>query len=268
MNNIIFLGTAGDSLIYGKQYRASGGIVIKTNNNQLHIDPGPGTLVRAAQMKINIRETTGILVSNNTVLKSNDINALISGMTYSGLDHKGVVVAHRSILEGTEEVSPMIRRDSINFVEKTISLDEGKKVAINDSEIYATKTFNTNSIGFKIVSPDFIIGYTSDTEYRAELADDFKDVNILIVNCRNPENVKEKGTMNSNDIIKLVEKVKPALTVLTGFGIKMIEHDPINETRKIQKTTGCQTMAAKDGLIIDPTSYSAKNKQSRIRSYI
>lgn len=267
-DNIIFLGTAGDSIIYSKQFRASGGIVIKTDNNQLHIDPGPGCLVRAMQTKVNIRETTGILVSNYSILRSNDLNALISGMTYSGLDHKGVVAAHKSIIEGTEGLKPLIREECFNYVEKAIALETGKKVGINDSEIFATKTFNSEAIGFKITTSGFILGYTSDTEFRAELAEEFEDVNILIINCKNPEGFKEKGSMNTTDIIKLLEKIKPELTVITGFGIKMIEHDPINEARKIQKATGCQVMAAKDGLIINPTSYSAKNKQSRIKSYI
>ncbi len=267
-NNIIFLGTAGDSIIYGKQFRASGGIVIKTDNNQLHIDPGPGTLVRAMQTKINVRETTGILVSNYSILRSNDLNALISGMTYSGLDHKGVIAAYTSIIKGSESLRPLIRNECFNYVEKAIALETGKKVGINNAEIHATKTFNADSIGFKIITLDFVLGYTSDTEFRAELAEEFEDVNILIVNCKNPEGIKEKGSMNTADVIKLLEKIKPELTVITGFGVKMIEHDPINEARKIQKATGCQVMAAKDGLIINPTSYSAKNKQSRLKSYI
>ncbi len=268
INNIIFLGTAGDSIIYGKQYRGSGGIIIKTPNTQLHLDPGPGSLVRAAQMKINIRETTGILVSNTTILKSNDLNALINGMTYSGLDHKGVIIADKKVIEGDEENPPLINRECLSFVEKAIGLEVGKKAAINDIEVHAVKTFGTESVGFKIITPNYVIGYTSDTEYRAELAEEFKDINIFIVNCKNPEGVKEKGTLNTLDVIKLVEKIKPDLTILTGFGIKMLEHDPINEARKIQKTTSHQTMAAKDGLIINPNSYSAFNKQSRLKSYI
>jgi ribonuclease BN (tRNA processing enzyme) len=267
VNDIIFLGTAGDSKLFGKQYRASGGIVIVTNNTQLHIDPGPGSLVRAVQMKVNVRETTGILVSNNTILKSSDVNALISGMTYEGLDHKGVVVAQRNVIEGNEDDHPTITRECLSYVEKAIGLEVGQKVGINDTEVLATKTFGTESIGFRITCPDFIIGYTSDTEYRAELASSFENVNVLIVNCKNPESIKEKSSMNTTDIISLVEKVKPSLTILTGFGIKMIEHDPISEARKIQKETGCQVMAAKDGLRINPTAYSAKNKQKRLQGF-
>ena len=266
-NNIIFLGTAGDSITFGKQYRASGGIIIKIDDTQLHIDPGPGTLVRAVQMKINVRETTGILVSNDSILRSNDLNALISGMTYQGLDHKGVIVTQKRIIEGDDETTPLIKRECLSFVEKAIGLEVGKKVGINDCEVHATKTFGTDSVGFKIITPDCVIGYTSDTEFRAELIDEFEDVNILIINCKNPEILKEKYSLNTLDVIKILEKIKPNLTVITGFGIKMLEHDPINEARKIQKATGCQVMAAKDGLTINPLSYSARSKQKRLHKF-
>ena len=46
---IIFLGTGGDSIVVGKQLRASGGIILQIDDNQFHIDPGPGALVRARQ---------------------------------------------------------------------------------------------------------------------------------------------------------------------------------------------------------------------------
>ena len=63
------------------------------------------------QTKVNVRETTGILVSNYSILRSNDLNALISGMTYSGLDHKGVIAAHTTIIKGSETLRPLIREE-------------------------------------------------------------------------------------------------------------------------------------------------------------
>jgi len=266
-NNIIFLGTAGDSIIYGKQYRSSGGIIFKLSGIQLHLDPGPGALVRASQFKINIRETTGILISSPSVLRSNDINALIGGMTYDGLDHKGVVVGLFLSIQDSEN-SSIIRSESFSFVEKVISLKPDQKVGINNIDILAKKSFgDLNSINFKIYSPEFVIGYISESIYDSKLIEDFSDVDILIVNCKNPESVKSSKSLNTLDVIKLVEGIKPSLTVITGFGIKMLESDPIIEARKIQKTTGHQTIAAKDGLVLNPGSYATKSRQSRLGNF-
>ena len=47
MDNFIkFLGTAGARVVVSKQLRASGGVWIKYQDTNLHIDPGPGALVR------------------------------------------------------------------------------------------------------------------------------------------------------------------------------------------------------------------------------
>ena len=47
----------------------------------------------------------------------------------------------------------------------------------------------------------------------------------------------------------------------------MIEADPISEAREIQKITGCQVIAAKDGTSINPATYAAKASQKTLRSY-
>ncbi|MDP7476371.1 MAG: hypothetical protein QF655_01925, partial [Candidatus Woesearchaeota archaeon] len=54
-SSIIFLGTGGDSYVVGKQLRASGGIILQINDDQYHIDPGPGALVMAKETGINLR---------------------------------------------------------------------------------------------------------------------------------------------------------------------------------------------------------------------
>ncbi len=260
MNSITFLGTAGDSITYGKQYRASGGIVISIDGIQILLDPGPGSIVKAHQFKMPIREITAILLSNKTVLRSNDINAVIQGMTYQGLDKKGVLITKK-------EFSNIITDESKNCLERFIFLDPGQKVGINNLEIHTQELINTGALGFKIIGKDIIVSYISDTDYSEELIKQFSTTNVLIINCKNPRTIKEKGALNTDDCIKIVEKIKPALTIITGFGIKMLEQNPLIESRTIQRTTGQQVIAAKDGLIINPNSYSAKNYQLRLKNY-
>ena len=83
---IIFLGTGGDAYTVGKGSLSAGGIIIQVNDNQFHIDPGPGSLFMAKQMGINLRGNTAVLASNANIYNSNDINAVIDAMTYSGFD--------------------------------------------------------------------------------------------------------------------------------------------------------------------------------------
>ncbi|MFH1506749.1 MAG: MBL fold metallo-hydrolase [archaeon] len=269
MASIIFLGTGGDSIVVGKQMRASGGIVLQLEGNQFHLDPGPGALVRAKQFDINIRETTAVFVSHNHINHCNDVNAVLAGMTYSGLDPRGVLICAKSLLEETDDNKPYVTHYHRALVEKYIGLDADTKIGINQINILTTCTehHDPKAIGFKFYGPKYVIGYTGDTDYCEDLIEDHKDASILIACCKTPLGVKEKGHLNVEDVIKLAKKCKPKLIIITHFGIKMIEADPMQQAREIQKATQIQTIAAKDGLVVSPTSYSASVKQRRLDKF-
>ena len=63
------------------------------------------------------------------------------------------------------------------------------------------------------------------------------------------------------------EKIKPKLAIITGFGIKMIQADPLYEAREIQHASKVQVIAARDGLSINPISYSATLRQKTLSLY-
>lgn len=265
---IQFLGTGGDPIVIGKQIRASGGIIVKYGNTQLHIDPGPGALVRLQQADLNVRETTAVLISNPSWMAMNDAAAIIAGMSHAGMDKRGVLVTTKEIINGDEQEPPIMPKSYQAMLEKVIALNAGTKIGINDIDIEGTHASGiTPTIGFKISTNEFVMGYTSHTSYSEAVAESFKDTNILIVNCKNPLDNKDKGFMNTEDVIALVKKVKPDLTVLTGFGIKFLQADVLTEAREIQKEAHCQVVAAKDGMIINPVSYSTSVRQKTLKAF-
>lgn len=269
MAKIIFLGTGGDASVIGRQIRASGGIILQVGNLQFHLDPGPGSLVKAKEYGINLRANTVLLVSHNHLGHCNDINAVIDAMTLSGLDKKGVLIANESVINGHESMAPALTRYHQQCLEKTIALKPGQKVGIEDIEIHATpaKHSDPHTIGFKIVTPKFILGYTSDTAYIKELAEAFENTDILILNMVFPGNTKTENHLNKESVIKLLQKIKPRLAILQHFGFDVLKADPLLESRDIQRQTGIQTIAAKDGFIITPSSYDARSKQQRLNLF-
>jgi ribonuclease BN (tRNA processing enzyme) len=266
---IIFLGTGGDDIVVGKQLRSSGGIVIQVAENQIHIDPGPGALTRSFDFGINLRNHIAVLVSNNYLNTAAEVNSVISAMSLGGLDKKGVLVTNKSAYNGFMNMNSMINNYYKNFLERDIILETQKRVGINDFEIIATRTNNMDedAIGFKIITPKFSIGYTSDTGYVKTLIEDFKGVDMMVFKCLNSSDQKTHGHLNVNDIIKLLPEIKPKLAILTGFGIKMHEKDILNETRAIQKATKIQTIVANDGMVINPLSYSVNLRQKRLNFF-
>lgn len=268
-SKIIFLGTGGDSVVVGKQMRASGGIIIQDGEVQLHIDPGPGSLVRAAMYEVNIRGNTAILVSSSDFIASGDVNNVIDAMTYSGLDKGGVLAGSSTVINGNEKQTPLLTSRAKDYLEKYIILVPGQKLAIENIEVHATPAFSEdlNSMGFKIFTTESVIGYTANTKYSKELAAAYKGCDILIVNLLAPGSEKVENRLNTEDAAKLIQQVSPQLAIIRNFGAKIVKSDPINEGREIQRITGVQTIAAKDGMSLAPNSYSAKSKQKRLNLY-
>jgi len=268
-DKIIFLGTAGESLVYSNQICASGGIILHIDGMQFVLDPGPGTLTKAAEYGVNLRDTTAVFVSHNHINHCNDVNAAITAMTYNGLDKKGVLISNKSCYNGNDDSLPYITKHSKKLVEKSIILTSGQKLAIGNIELLAlaTKQKDPTTIGLRLFGPKFNIVYSSDTAYFRELGEDYKNCDILILNVTYPFGIKGKALLSCEEAIKVINKAKPKLVILTHFGIKMLKADPLYEAREIQKATGIQVIAAKDGMAINPISYSTSSRQKTLNMY-
>lgn len=257
-NKAIFLGTGGDSIVVGQQARATGGLVLQINDNQFHVDPGPGSLVRAKQFGINIRENTALIVTNDSLLRSNDINAVLEAMTHSGLDKKGVLLCNKTIFSGRENHASYLTEKHRILVERVITLEQNSRVGINDIELrtFPAKNNDPNAIGLKFITARFAIGYASDTEFSEDIARAYSDCNILILNVPNPQDIKKDGELCSKSAASFIKTANPKLAIITSFGVKMINADPIAQAREIQKESGIETIAATDGLRVDLESRS------------
>ena len=263
MDKLVFLGTGGDHIVVGKQLRNSGGIVLITEGMQFLIDPGPGCLLNAKNLGIHMRENTAILVTHSHVNHSNDLNATISATTHNGLDKKGVLFASKSVIEGN-----ILQEHFKNCMEKIIIAEPGKKIAINKVEIDVFKCEHSeDSVGFKILCPKFTLAYSGDTEYYKGFEDNFKDIDIIILNVQEPFDKKEKGHLSADDVLKILTKVQPKLVVLTHFGSKMLAADPIEVTRQLEIKSKVNLMAAKDGMTLNPVTYSSGIRQKTLNIY-
>jgi ribonuclease BN (tRNA processing enzyme) len=266
-SRIVFLGTAGDVYTYGKQIRASGGIIIKHDDMQLLLNPGPGCLVQAAQLGISLRETDAILVTQNSILCANDLNASINAMTNGGMDQKGVVVAAKSVLEGTPRLHSALSPFQRQSVEKVISIKPDDRLGLNEIDIIPTKTASSDetAVGFQIRTNKFIVSYLSDTVYERRVALCHKEAEILIINIPSISPKQKDQTTSIEGAIKFVKDINPRLVLITNFGTKMNDSDVLQAVRTIQKETGVHTSSAKDGLSVNPTTHSASVRQQKLR---
>ena len=87
----------------------------------------------------------------------------------------------------------------------------------------------------------------------------------MILNVPYPRGRESEKSLNTDDAIKIISHVRPRLAIITHFGLEMIKADPLQEARDIQRITGVQTIAAKDGLAIAPQGYG--EYKSPIKGY-
>lgn len=268
-SNIIFLGTGGDSYVVGKQIRASGGIILQIDDDQYHIDPGPGTLSMAKETGINLRANTALFVTHNHINHCNDINAVIDAMTYGGFDKKGVLVANNNVINGSANNQPFLQKYYRDCLERFIVLEAGRKVGINDTEIEAIKTKHSEpgAIGFKFITPDFTLVYTGDTAYSVENLADYENSSVLILNVPCLKREENRDNLCKEDAINIIKRVNPRLAIITHFGINFLKADPLYEIREIQKETRVQVIAATDGMVINPVSYAVEQGQKTLYKY-
>ncbi len=63
---------------------------------------------------------TAVLVSHNHLNHCNDLNAVVDAMTHSGIEHRGIVLASKSVLHSSEKHHPFLTKYHQNLVEKII----------------------------------------------------------------------------------------------------------------------------------------------------
>jgi len=255
---ITFLGTAGDATTMSRML-SSAGIIIEDQGTQVHIDPGPNSLMMTYKKGINIRNTNVLLISRNSILHGGDINAMIEGMSIGGIDRKGVLLCPNCVVSGSEDITPLLSKKQKNYLERVITLHIGDKVGIANMTIKPMKTSfpDDESLGYTITTPKYTVGYTGDTNYSKEIAEQYKGCDILIINL----NITGKSEKDIEKTINFINIVKPKLSVITHFSARMVKDDILTIVRKIHKETGIQAVAAKSNFSINPLSYAAKVRQ-------
>ena len=255
---ITFLGTVGGTEACGAQLGGAGGFVLQFEGTQIHVDPGPGALLQAQRANINIRATNVLLVSTNRLHACNDVNVLIDAMTYSGLDRTGLLLSAKSVVERSEQERPYITRFHKKCIQEYRALEAGASVKINDMTLKAlpTRAPDYAGLGFLITTKEFSLAYTGDTRYSDDLADAYAGCDILVVNNRHgfSEEVSGDSLLCSDETLKLIDRVQPTLVLLTGFGTKLMQANPLYEARDMQRISNVHVLAARPGMKVSPIS--------------
>ncbi len=251
---IKFLGTAGGRYVVARQLRASAGIYISANGQNIMLDPGPGALVKCAKSRppIDATNLNAIILTHLHIDHSNDVNILIDAITGGGHRKAGVLFAPREAIEGNDTVVLKYLRD---FLEDIVVLEADKEYKIGElkfsTSVRHQHTAETYGIKFSINGRR--VSFITDTKFFPELIDSYKNSDILIVNVVShtlPEKVKIKH-LSLDDVKEIVKGVRPAKAIITHFGMTMLKAKPWKLAEQLSNELGVEVIAASDGMTIE-----------------
>lgn len=252
MVKLTFLGTGGGRFATIYQARATGGIYLEDQRN-LHIDPGPGALVRMRSVGIDPLKTDAILVSHCHPDHYLDAEILIEAMTEGGSRKQGVLLASQSVIEGNGDFGPAISKYHLSKPKVVKIMQPFTKVSLKPIEIAATPSAHsdTSSVGFRIQTANGMVSYVSDTQLVEQVIKAHRHSRLLIACVTRPLGQRIPHHLSTEDAGYMIEKVKPEMAVITHFGMRVIQENPETQAKWIEERSGVKTIAARDYMTVE-----------------
>jgi phosphoribosyl 1,2-cyclic phosphodiesterase len=253
-SSILFLGSGGARFVVARQLRASGGMWMRFGDTQIHVDPGPGALVRALSSvpPCNPRALAAIVLSHKHLDHAGDVNALVEAMTSGGFRRRGMLLAPPDAFEDEPVVLPYAQR----FVDELVRLSGSAgpyrigevELRTSMAHLHAVETF-----GLHFSYKGLRVAYLPCGRYFDGLAADYArlDPQVLIVNVLRFRDEMNVDHLTWSDARAIVAAVRPKVAVFQHFGTKMLEAGPDRLAQELEDELGLRVIAAYDGLQLD-----------------
>jgi phosphoribosyl 1,2-cyclic phosphodiesterase len=174
-------------------------------------------------------------------------------MTLGTRRSQGLLAATTSVLYGFEGVGPSISQYHQKLPEQVVELERGTEFRLDNMKFKAIEARHSDptSVGIRLEVPRLgSFGYTSDTGYFSELSSYLVDLRLLALCVIWPRNNPISEHLCTDDALAIIEESAPSAVLLTHFGVRMLNADPIKEAVYLQEKTGIPVFALKDGMKI------------------
>jgi len=243
-----FLGTGGGRYATASQKRKTGGILVKTEQTQIHIDPGPGALYHTQRMANKPENTEAVILSHGHMDHYTDIEPIIEMMTHK-YGHPGTIYANNTALEGSGKMEKSISNYHKDLCRDVKMLEEGEIFNFKDLRIESQlmKHSEPNTQGLVLETDQKRIGFWVDTEYSKDLTEFYEDCDIVVINCNRPIGSKSFMHTTIEDIPKIVEQLDAKTYILTHFNLDVLEE--LKEQKEyIEENVDEKVIFAEDGM--------------------
>jgi ribonuclease BN (tRNA processing enzyme) len=255
MDNFIkFLGTGGARIVLIKQIRHTGGIWFSLGDCQLHVDPGPGALIRvlaSRKPKLDPSKLDAIILSHKHLDHCADINVMIEAMTEGGFKKRGLVICPEDAVSGNDAVIFNYIR---SYPQKIEIINENKSFKIKKTEIlFPIRHIHGDVLtyGVKFLYDNKLtIGYITDTKYFLQLQEAYANSDILIINVLRQKKSEELDHLSLEEAKLLIKAISPKLAILNHFGMTMLKAKPNDIAQALSEELKMQIISATDGMYL------------------
>lgn len=244
-----FLGTGGGRYATGEQKRHTAGIVIKTEETQMHVDPGPGALVYSNQELNAPEETEAVMVSHKHIDHSNDVNSIIEQITEIN-GFPGTVIGNKTALEGYSDMDKAVSKYHKDLCADFVTMGEKDSYEFKDLQIETQEMFHTDpkTIGFTVEDEERKIGFWTDTEYSDELTSFYENCDTLVVYCSRPKGEGIKGHTHLGNVPDIAAESDASTIIITHFGYKFLESDLDEQKEWLENEISQKVVFATDNM--------------------
>lgn len=220
---------------------------------KIHLDPGPGALLLSYKHGLNPLDLDCVIATHCHPDHYCDAEVLIEAMTQHMTRKRGMLIGSESVLKGTGKFGPAISSYHQGGAAEIVCMKPGKSYELGDLKLEATPTRHGDptTFGLKFHTTDGVIGYTNDTQYFEELAQQFKGSRVLLANVTRPLAMRIPWHLCSDDMITLLKRVRPELAVMVHMGMLFLKHSPEKEAARIKALTKVETVPGYAGLRVD-----------------
>lgn len=165
-----FLGTGGNPVNLIKQYRQTGGFLLKVGRACVYVDPGPGAIVHASRAGVDLSMLDAVYVSHGHTDHLGDAGVVIEAMCRIMSRRRGTVIAPREVLEnGLISRFHQGKSPSRAYPGGPLDVIEAKKDSVtrlhNTFMRFIPAYHGGENYGFVLETENLSVGYTSDTSY-------------------------------------------------------------------------------------------------------
>ncbi|MGB8267796.1 MAG: MBL fold metallo-hydrolase [Candidatus Velthaea sp.] len=250
MITVRFLGTGGARFVVARQIRASGGMWMRFGETQIHVDPGPGALVRALSLvpPCEPAKLDAIVLSHKHLDHANDVNVMAEAMSQGGWKKRGIIFAPQDAFEGEPVVFPYVR----GYVGGCTYLEECSGPYTAGEVEFATSIAHRHGVqtyGLHFRHAGATLSYLPCGRLFPQLIDDYRchEPDVLIVNVLRFRDTMDVDHFTFDDARELLAGVRPKTAILSHFGTTMLERDPNRLARELEDDLGLRVYAARDG---------------------